>query len=166
MRTHLKIFYDELWVEHIRLSSGKIVKPFKDRHEFGKMSLSDGFKKEKPRWFFNVDTEFQDTFNSNYIISLADNRMKMGDFRYGRITRESLNNYDVIKEFWKRRKIAYETSNLEYIVDMYNMIRIQAHKDNYIKLDLWLVFRRDYKTSILENWSLLSIDDGIHAEEK
>jgi len=165
MRNHLKIFYDALWAEHIRLSTGKLVKPFKDRHEFGKMQLSDGFINEKPEWFHRVDDAFATENTANYIITLADQRMMMGDYRYGRITRQNLDNYDVISEFWRRRKIAVDTENLEYIVDMYNMVRIQSHKDKKIP-KYFEMFKKDYRRAVRENWQLISIDDGIHAVEK
>ena len=165
MRNHLKIFYDELWADHVLLSTGKKIKPTKDRHAWRQMQLDKGFKSEKPKWFMRVDHLFYNVFESEYIIRLADNRMMQGDYRYGRITRQNLDNYDVTSEFWRRREIAKETKNLEYLVDMYNMVRIQAHKDKKIPEVLYGVFETDYVIATEKQWELNSVDDGIHAVE-
>jgi hypothetical protein len=166
MRDHLKIFYDELWAEHVLLSTGKKMKPVRDRHAFGKMKLEGGFKSEKPEWFTKVDEEFTKRgWRTDEIIKWADNRMMQGDYRYGRITRQDLSNYDTVSEFWRRRQVAIDTRNLEYIVDMYNMLRIQAHKDKKINLTLMGTFVEDHHVSFLQEWELTSVDDGIHAIE-
>lgn len=169
IRTHLSIFYDDLWAEHIKLSTGKIVKPFKDRHEYGKAQLKDGFLSIKPEEFYEIDFEFVRCNQDNYIVNLADNRMQMGDYRYGHITRQNLNNYDTKKEFFRRLNIAKETKNLEYIVDAYNMLRIEYYKKKNIyqikdllKHHLYIIIHK----ALNEHWQLISIDDGIHAEEK
>ena len=167
-RNHLKIFYDELWAEHIKLSTGKIVKPFKDRHKFGKAPLSIGFKNQKPEIFKQVDEKIKKyASNANNLIELADNRMQMGDYRYGYILRQNLDNYDLLKEFFRRLNIAKATLNYEYIVDAYNMYRIYAFKTkNIIIQDMLIILLNMNNHAVFHSWKLESIDDGIHAEEK
>jgi len=170
IRNHLKIFYDELWAEHIYLSTGKRIKPFKDRHEFGKCSLSEGFIKQKPSEFHKVDDLLLSIIPSNtvnWLITLADNRMMQGDYRYGSILRQNLNNYHVDIEFYKRLSLAYKTKNLDYVCDSYNMIRIQYYKTKYFMgmLKFIIEFRRLWRVANSENWQLDAIDDGYHAQE-
>lgn len=167
IRGHLKIFYDDLWAEHIKLSTGKIVKPFKDRNKFGTYKLSEGFKKVKPQMFKNVDNRIFGFPIYEHLIQLADNRMMMGDCRYGSIVRQDLTKYDVVKEYYRRENIAYDTENLEYVLDAYNMYRIEAFKRNnsYVPelFDKLLILTT---IAVNRDWALISIDDGIHAEEK
>lgn len=103
------------------------------------------------------------------IINLADNRMMQGDYRYGSILRQNLNNYDVVSEFFRRLKIASSTKNLEYVVDAYNMLRIQYFKrKNINKIKELNTYHLRYFiiSSFMHQWKLESIDDGIHAIEK
>ena len=79
---------------------------------------------------------------------LADNRMHQGMFRYGPILKQPLNKYDAVEEIYKRTDIYKETKNLEYLVDLFNMVRIEYYKAK----------KRGQK--------LTMIDDGHHAEEK
>jgi hypothetical protein len=161
--------YDELWAEHLKLSTGKIFKPFKDRHKFGTHSLKEGFMSVKPDQFYELDYLFVKCNQDNYLVTLADNRMMMGDYRYGVITRQNLDNYDTEQEFFRRLKVAKETQNLEYIVDAYNMLRIEYYKKKNINQIKDLLKHRFYillEKAIKEEWKLTSIDDGIHAIEK
>jgi len=168
-RTHLKIFYDELWAEHIRLSTGKIIKPFKDRHAFGQYQLDQGFKSVKPEIFKTLDNYFEEVYGKIVktidLITLADNRMMQGDYRYGSILSEQHVKYNVEKEFNRRKKIAYATKNLEYVIDAYNMLRIETFKRNGLLAPMFADFRSLLRSSYIQNWELISIDDGIHAEE-
>lgn len=192
IRTHLSMFYDELWCDLTYNQTGKKVKPFQDRNPFswtaynpiGKNPLSGltgGFKDVKPPEFLKVDNHWINnriddiaTSGSQLLFLLkmvvaADNRMMMEDYRYGSILRQNLDNYDVVKEFFRRLGVAKETKNLEYVIDAYNMLRIQYFKQKnwYFILDLikhhlfWVA-----QKAFLEKWPLVSIDDGIHAKEK
>jgi hypothetical protein len=183
IRTHMSMFYDELWTDLTYNQSGKVVKPFQDRCKFSwtnpQKELSSGFVKQKPNAFYKIDQLMTDFFYYDVhmgtiypfilnLIELSDNRMMMGDYRYGSILRQNLDNYDIVKEFYKRTNIAKETSNLEYVCDAYNMVRIQYFKSpNNIIIEKLL---RDVELLILTaynyNYPLVSIDDGIHAEEK
>ena len=96
--------------------------------------LKEGFLKQKPDKFSELDFLFGVNFYNNDIIILADNRMMMGDYRYGSILRQNLDNYDVYAEFFRRLKIAKNTKNLEYIVDAYNMLRIEYYKNKNLFL--------------------------------
>lgn len=178
IRNHLKIFYDELWSDMLDNQYGIKVKPNVIRHVFSwtdpKVNLNKGFKIQKPKEFIKIDrycihviAHDQVGLLMSEIVTLADNRMKMGDYRYGFIIRQDLDKYDTIKEFHNRSTIAYKTENLEYVVDAYNMMRIQ-----YYKSKEWLDFHRLFLSFIQllveayeKDWDLISIDDGIHAKE-
>ncbi len=183
IRTHLSMMYDELWADHYKQSTGITIKPFKDRHKFGDFSLNKGFSIQKPQYFKNFDITFSDRnmYNTLIVFKLilnlivwADNRMKMGDFRYGPIIRQNLDNYDVAQEFDRRLKEAIKTKNLEYIVDAYNMLRIEGYKlsknsnpERLITLEKNTKrLECQIKVASAHNWKLTSIDDGIHAKEK
>jgi hypothetical protein len=78
---------------------------------------------------------------------LADHRMMQGTFRYGSKTRENIGKYDY-KEFLQRRLTLYkETNNMEYLVDLFNGIRLE-----------WLEAEN-------KSYHFQSIDDGEHAQE-
>jgi len=181
IRGELQVYFDSLWAEHLLISIGLRTKPFQYRSEIGRSPYEEGFMKIKPKEFNYIDEDLlqdYDPSDSNTslfyfylkeIIRLADNRMIMGDYRYGHITRQDLDNYDTQEEFFKRLKIAKETKNLEYLVDAYNMLRIQYYKtkDKYeyqaLKVHHLSII---LNTSYNEKWPLISIDDGEHAEEK
>lgn len=177
------MMYDELWAEHYKISTGVTIKPFKDRYKRGGFKQSDSFVEQKPQVFKNYDQEFWDYYRWNTIVHLsqvnqvikwADARMAMGDFRYGPITRQNLDNYDVVSEFYRRINIARETRNLEYIVDAYNMLRIQSFKNSKVntseKVMILIradhIFKKVFVIACRDQWELISIDDGIHAKEK
>ena len=173
IRTASSIFYDELWAEHVRLSSGKIIHPFEDKVPFGKLKPDEGFVKDKTREFKFFDSLFISLCKTHSItiiddiakqfIKYADNRMIQGDYRYGRVTRQSLEDYDLIKECFKRIGIAIETKNIEYIVDAYNIIRLYYYSNSKIDHDIIRMIVIVYDTAIVAGWKFISIDDGHHA---
>lgn len=93
--------------------------------------------------FDNLPDEFTE------IIRYADNRMHQGKFRYGKIKRQNLGNYDTAIECIKRiqKYILEGRNNLEYIVDALNMCRIEYYKGRLL------------------GEQIIPIDDGEHAEE-
>jgi len=171
--TASKEFYDELWSDLLSTYYGIQIKPFISKHTFSwtnpQKPLKEGFLKQKPSEFYETDFIFIRNNNDYKLTVLADNRMMMGDYRYGSIHRQNLNNYDTRSEFFRRLRIAKDTKNLEYIVDAYNMLRIQYFKSKNIneykdllRHHLYIIIEKANK----EKWELISIDDGIHATEK
>jgi hypothetical protein len=183
IRTHLAIMYDELWTDLLANQYGINKKPNIIRHNFSwtkpEKDLKQGFKSIKPAefreldtylLFFNVDGDHSLFYNYiSQLILLADNRMKMGDYRYGRITRQNLDNYDTVKEFFKRLHKTRLDANLEHVVDAYNMLRIQYYKSkNFFEVKHLILhhFNHVLLQAYENEWPLISIDDGEHAQEK
>jgi len=57
----------------------------------------------------------------------ADNRLLMGAFRYGEITEQNFDNYDLIKECKKRIQLFEKDLNYEHIIDALNMLRLKFY---------------------------------------
>lgn len=175
IRNHLQVFYDELWQDLLGYHYGVIIKANTIKHKFSWTSpekpLIKGFKNHKPKEFIFIDrlmTNFYSDQNIDFsLIKPADDRMLQGDYRYGYIYRQNLSKYNTNKEFYRRLDIAYKTSNLEYLVDAYNMIRIEYYKYKKFELVQFLIKKlcAAYNQSLRENWKLISVDDGIHAQE-
>jgi hypothetical protein len=175
IRNHLKIFHDEQWSHLLQEHYGIRTRPNIIRHNFSwtkpQRSLLTGFKNNKPKIFVDIDKLIQvrylfDTvFNAENFIQLADNRMKMGDFRYGNLQNQRLDLFDVKAELIKRMNRSYQTKNKEDVLDTYNMYRIEAFKQDKIIWDItmWLGFLTLLNISENEHWPLIHIDDGEHA---
>lgn len=165
---------NEAWASLLEYSTGIKKKPFQDKAIFGHKNLINGFKATKPLQFIECDNfllnamKKEDQEYLKWFIQMADNRMMMGDYRYGAIYRQNLDGYNTINEFYRRLKHANKTLNLEYIIDAYNMFRIEVFKRKSMKEllvekhKIFFFIRYSYK----HNWKLTSIDDGIHAEEQ
>lgn len=174
-RGELQVFFDELWAEHLQFSTGVVHKVFKYPHNIGKAPYELGFIKQKPSEFYKIDgiarNFIQDISWASFIdrfIKYADNRMIQGDYRYGFISSQNLNEYNLVTEFYRRLYLAEESENLEYVVDSYNMIRLQYFKSKDLN-QFWDLFLGDLfptiQNSYEKNWKLISIDDGQHAEK-
>lgn len=172
-------FLLECWAEHHYISNGYKPKVF--QHPIPVNFFKNGgksFKDVKPLAFHTVDNFVEEWINYTHrnplfakiateIVPLADNRMVMGDFRYGIITRQDLDNYDTNKEFNRRLHLAYENKSLEYLIDAYNMCRIQYFKDNNRETAFIRARQVAHMYSInriMYKWTLNSIDDGEHAK--
>ncbi len=169
----------ECWAEHHYISNGYKPKVFE--HPIPVNFFKNGgktFKDVKPFAFYAVDSlvekwikcpgrSFLQAQIASEIIPLADNRMIMGDFRYGVITRQDLDNYDAKKEYGKRLYLSYDNRSLEYLIDAYNMCRIQYLKDNNDQ-DAYLRVRQVIQLytvhKIRDKCTLNSVDDGHHAK--
>jgi len=166
-------FLKDAWKEHVLLCSGTLYKSDIDRYyQTTIMSEEIAFQNNKPEEFLKIDNfiiSLHGLLFSSYIITLADNRMIMGDLRYGPIKGQHLSAYNVYSEFFKRLQIAWLEKNIEYVVDAYNMLRIQYYKTNdfYEFIDLYNQYFYDIlRTSESHKWKLISVDDGIHAEKQ
>jgi hypothetical protein len=140
-----------------------------------KMTEELAFQNVKPKSFTYID-ELVKSFDWHpeyqlYIkelIEYADRRMIMGDLRYGPIYRPDLSKYDTSLEYYKRMDRYFKEGLLEYIIDAYNMIRIEYCKHKNIPISKEALYS-DLKHYIKDRGQLLkeviSIDDGIHAEK-
>lgn len=172
-------FLLECWAEHHQISNGCRPKLFEHPipKEFFNSKGGETFAQLKPLAFKIIDQfveEYIKSVASKHLpdilemIQLADNRMIMGDYRYGSIIRQNLDLYNTNNEFNIRIKLAYNNHSLEYLIDAYNMVRIQFLKDDdYIQARAradYLVFIYPYYKRH-EGWTLNSVDDGHHAEQ-
>lgn len=177
--TGLLEFYNDSWQHLLKEYYGiKVKPPITIKHKFSWTNptkpLNKGFKKIKPLEFKVIDLYIQKFFWESFdelkqFINFSDNRMKMGDYRYGLVTEQDFSKYNLIENFLIRMKVAKETKNLEYLCDAYNMLRIQFLKTKNIhefkdlfKYHLYLILTKAFAN----NWELISIDDGIHSKEK
>ena len=124
----LDLFLSNLW-------KWKCGLPEKDQPKIGNIESFDSIN------------ETQNTDEFKELHQLAHNRMIMGRFRYGDIHRQNLDNYDTVKEAHRRLDLYSNTHNLEHLVDVYNMVKIEYFKGKKA------------------GKKLQSIDDGVHAEE-
>lgn len=171
-------FYNDSWQNLLSEYYGiKVKPPVVTKHKFSwtnpEKPLSTGFKYNKPDHFKIFDTTLHkywtDVTKLKEFIKLSDNRMIMGDYRYGNIYTQDFSKYDLIEQFYIRLNIAKETKNLEYLCDAYNMLRLQYFKSNnffeskdLFKYHLYL----NLEIAFSQQWKLISIDDGIHSQEK
>ena len=169
----------ECWAEHHYITNGYKPKVFE--HPIPSNFFKNGgktFKDVKPIQFIIVDNVVEEWINSplrnpryakeaKKMIELADNRMLMGDYKYGLITRQNLSIYDTNEEYSIRLQLAYDNKSLEYLIDAYNMCRIQFLKDgiNHIARERARYITHIYTVhKISDGWTLNTIDDGHHAE--
>ncbi len=75
--------------------------------------------------------------------TLCENRLIMGNFRYGSIEKQNFDDYDLKEECKKRLNL----NTLEGVVDAINMLR------------LYFYWQRK------KNKEFISIDDGIHSQK-
>ena len=81
------------------------------------------------------------------IDELTDNRIIMGTFRYGLITDQNFDNYDMLAETFNRVDRYKKDGNLEHIVDAVNMLK------------LFFYWQRK------NGGEFIAIDDGVHSEK-
>lgn len=177
-------FLLDLWADHNEYTQGFRPRLFEHPIPPNYFKYKDGksFDITKPLFFKLADIILRSFRNNSFtkypnnghtiadeIIQYADNRMKMGDLRYGPILRQSLGNYDVAKEFIVRMQLARENKSLEYLVDAYNMARIQYfidHNKSKVKERIFKVYGTYHIGKLYRNWYFTSIDDGHHSEPK
>lgn len=126
-----EIFYDNLWRDLTNYMQGTNYPQIEDKLPFG----SQG----------SVYDDLPEEFNE--ILKAADMRMHQGKFRYGKIKRQNLSNYDTVEECKRRLDRYLKDNNLEHLVDAFNMIRIEFYKGK------------------LQGKEIIPIDDGEHAKE-
>jgi hypothetical protein len=163
-------FLLECWAEHHKITNGYKPKLFEHPipKEFFNSKGGKTFKEIKPYAFEIVDDYIKQLLGNSIgeeLIMYADNRMIMGDYRYGSIIRQSLNNYNLKDEYIKRLLLFSNTKVLDYLIDAYNMIRIKFFVDEdkkYCYFEAKTCAKIYNKFHNLKNF--MKGDDDIHHE--
>lgn len=169
-------FLDDLWCSSTLFTSNeRYNSPLEKYMSTTKMTEEIAFQNVKPKLFTYIDDlvlsfdwhpEYQ--LYIKELIGYADRRMIQGDVRYGPIIRQDLSQYDTSGEYHKRITRYYKEGLLEYIIDAYNMIRIEYFKNKDIPITKELLFC-DLNQYVKGRGQLLkevvSVDDGIHVKK-
>jgi hypothetical protein len=104
--------------------------------------------------------------------TLLQNRMVMGAFRHGMLAGNHHEEYDHIKSVTDRLAIAQKSKTWEPLLDCFNMYflayRLQTTPATKLEMVINAASMLWYIADVidLENWSLGSVDDGVHTRKR